>query len=216
MLRKSRRTRRPAIDTAEGYEAAWTDAVYFQWGGKSLTRAEFHARAFDSEADLRRLYETCRADFAAMAAPGTRHALWWEFDSPAPRDADAPEWQQLEGLGLLAVVEVEALQAAAVADDERLHYVPWHHGLPFRRDAAWWRFVAPEPRNPAVLESSQLTAMGVLTILEKQFIQDPAKVLRGAAGPRTKFYYLDPQERELLGLADGHSLATEALLAEYD
>jgi hypothetical protein len=208
-VRKAKRTRRPALETAGEYEAAWWNAVYFGPNGKRLTRDDFHRDRFDSEDALRIFYEANRADFAAMAKPGERHPLWWQFDAPEPRDENWPEVAQLHSLRLLTADEITTLRQEAVAEDKQLHFAPWHNGLPFRRSAIFWMFIAAEQRAPDVYESSQLARMGVLTDIEKQIIDSPQHAT-GQRKPvilpnRTRFYYMPQSERELLGLTYGHN-----------
>ena len=209
--------RRPQIDTAQAYESLWLDARYFQAGGKQLTREQFHAERF-AEGELRALYEKNRSDFLALAPPGTRHCLWWEFDAPQARNPNETEAEQLDRLGLLTADKIEALRVAAVEDDRQLHAMPWHNGLPFSREWGYWRFVAREPRDPSVFESKQLMEMSALTSVEKQILAEPLRALgmKGAAicANRTRFYYLSPEEREMLGLARKHDPAIDAELGQ--
>lgn len=215
-VRKTRRVRRPAIESAEEYQRAWLNAKYFESGGKYLERAEFHADRFDED-ELRSLYERDRAAFAATAKPGTRHPLWWKFDSREARVENWPEVAQLHAMRLLTADEIEALRQEAVAEDEKLHLYPLHNGgLPFRRSAIFWMFLATKPRDLDIYESAQLARMGVLTYVEKQIIDSPENAT-GARRPlilphRTKFYYMPAGERELLGLTYGHDEETEQLL----
>jgi hypothetical protein len=108
------------------------------------------------------------------------------------------------------------LRQAAVEENKWLHESPWHHGLPFRRSAIFWMFLAGEPRDETIYESSQLTRMGELTSVEKQILDSPENAT-GARKPvilpnRCRFYYMPAGERELLGLSAGHDAETERLL----
>jgi hypothetical protein len=215
-VRKSKRTRRPALETAAEYEVAWNHAKYFESGGKYLTRDAFHADRFDDEAALRIFYEANRAGFAALplivggriCRAGCRHPLWWRFDSPEPRDEGWPEVAQLHAMRLLAPDEITALRQEAVAEDKQLHFAPWHNGLPFRRSAIFWMFIAIEPRDESIYEAAQLTRMCVLTKLEKEIIAEPLRAVGLRQPPilpnRTRFYYLAKAERVLLGIDGGH------------
>ena len=216
VMRKTRRERRPQIDTAASYERAWGRARYFELGGKTLSRAQFHRERFEAD-ELRQLYETDRAAFAAMAKPGERHPLWWEFDSVEPRDTSMAEAEQLDRLGLLTSAEIEALTVEAVEQDRELHKAPWHIGLPFRRPWSYWRFVAPAPRDASAFESKQLAKMGVLTSVEREILAEPDRATGRRGAPicrnRTRFFYLDSEERKLLGLVHKHDAKIEAALA---
>lgn len=209
--------RRPQIDTAAAYERAWGKSRWFDPGGKTLTREQFHRERFEA-GELRELYESSRAEFAALAPPGERHHLWWLYDAPAPRDEAMAEAEQLFHLGELSADEIELLRVEAVEHDRQLHATPWHIGLPFRRPWTFWRFVAPEPRDPSSFESAQLASMDVLTSLEKQILAEPDRATGMKGTPicrnRTRFYYIGPTERESLGLSKGHSNKIDAMLLQ--
>jgi hypothetical protein len=225
-VRKAKLTRRPAITTAAEYEAAWKHAKYFDTDldGKHLTRQQFHEYRFDSEDELRRLWESDKAAFLALplivggriCRAGCRHPLWWQFDSPQPRVENWPEVAQLGDMRLLTADEITALRAEAVAEDDELHARPMHAFLPFRRSVGFWMFCATEQRNPDIFESSQLVKMGALTSAEKEAIAEPARAI-GRRRPlifpaRTLFFYIPKDERILLGIDAGHDAATERIL----
>jgi hypothetical protein len=228
-VRKTRRTKRRIVRTLADYSQLEFSAHY----QRKLSDAEFHAEIFSTDASALEFYREHRAIFGTMRTvtncrdanwrhyhkPGERHFLWWSFDSPEQRDPNVREYFQLKATGMLTPDEIGALRAQAVGDNERLHYSPWHSGLPFRRSWMFWEFVSGAPRDESIFESSQLAAMNELTFLEKEIIADPQRATgqrQPTILPRTKFYYLDAAERRLFGLSYGHNPKTEAMLCELE
>jgi hypothetical protein len=208
-VRKAKRTRKPAIETAEQYEKEWWNAVYFGPNGKHLTRESFHRDRFDSEDALRIFYEANRAAFVAMAKPGERHPLWWRYDSPQERDVEWDEVAQIHSMRLLGDDEIVTLRQQAVAEDAELHARPMHAFLPFRRKPLFWMFISGVARNLDIFESSQLAGMGALTSAEKEALAEPERAI-GRRKPlifprRTLFFYIPKAERVLLGIDGGHN-----------
>jgi hypothetical protein len=206
-VRRIERQRKPAeLENAQAYESAWMVFRFLSPGGKHHTREEFHDRHFASTAYIRRFYAEHRAEFDALQKPCERHALWWLFTSPAPRDEELEADEQLFAMGVLLEDEIETLKEWAAKENAKLHDMPWHNGLAFRRSWRFWQFVSPEPRDESISEFEQLKRLKELTSLEREIIENPIGACQWKTGrQRTRFYYLTKEEREAIGFDSCHS-----------
>ena len=153
--------------------------------------------------------------------PGDRCWFWWLVDAPGPRQlintqlaapestneppGDDAKWVQFydhDGYDS----SPGYLHRHKLLSDEEIDLLKSHntsgavYRTPFRRTWCWWQYHALEPRDVSVLESSQLTQLGVLTTEEHDIIRDPEKASIGQFGGSRVYYHLHLEERKLLGL----------------
>ena len=119
--------------------------------------------------ELRQLYTDNREAFTGLRDPkmkvqhgdrlghwpGCRPWVWWEIDSPEPRNPELPEVEQLDRLGVLTEEELRMLERDANWPPANIYTA-----IPFDRPWAWWRFKSSELRDWTISEAAQLVSMG--------------------------------------------------------
>ena len=169
----------------------------------SPVKVTFPTPHFEDMADATEFYAEHRDDILQRCGRcGERCWWWWQVDSPQPRDEARDEAEQLFRMAELTSEEIEALK--------HQHPDGIMPDLPFRRHWTWWQWYSPTPRDETISEARQLMRLKLLTDVELAILNDPAKATRKPVIPcssRTRFYYLGPDELQLVGFPAGsHTL----------
>lgn len=161
---------------------------------------DFGDDAFSSLEEKRAAWEHYRDALmpdAVASWPGERPAVWWQFDSPEPRNHDAPEWEQLLRLGQMEPPEIGAVRKGWLEDlrkiTDSLRYVFHYHRQGLVRYCGYvccdWQAACTKiQREAALLGSDTTAAWGKM----KNYITENAND-----------YYLARAEKETQNADDG-------------